>query len=204
MTYQQWIDALRKHYQSLLPTFDKEEEKFQCLRNDRRGRLHGVFTRDYWRRKDLFKRGEIVFGYAFKSYRTRFDDEADFPIWVFISPNQSYSNDPTRYETILSFMHDFLTKKPQGKKEKQLYSLLIGELSEPKYIELPHTWTNGELVFLCSTYVRPQHIYDFHLGVLPFLMLPSYTKEIMILPVKYWPEEYIKFYASLNQGEEHD
>lgn len=204
MTYQELLDHLRKHYQSLLPTFDKQEEQFQCLRTYRQGRLHGVFTRDYWRRKDLFKKGEIVFGYAFKSYQLNVDDESDFPIWVLLSPHQSYAEDPSRYEEILEKINAFLEKKPHGKKEKRLYSLLSGELSEPKYVELPSEWSHDILVYLCSTYVRPIHIYDFRLGILPFLMLPSETKEIMILPVKYWTEEYLQFYTSRKGEKEHD
>ncbi len=195
MNEKELLDELRENYQGLRFSFNQEEVKFQCLRNYRQGKLHGLFTRAYWKRKELFQKGQIAYGYVFKEYRPQIDDlYSDYPIWVLLSPNHEFETSPDKYLIIVDRLNQFLKQKAHSRKDKQLQRILEGELSEVYYYILPSYLTEGALVYLCTTYVRHTHTPLFHLGLNPILYAPTISKEIMILPNKYWTKAWNNYY----------
>lgn len=190
-----WLDILndiKENYSKLIPLFTKEDENYQCLKTYRRGRLHGIFTFDYYKRKRLFKEGIISYSYIFKSYQTTLDEKEDFSVWFLHSPKKKYEENPELFVEIVNKINEFILSKPKNRKEKKLLSILLGELSEPKYLELPKDITNGDLVYLSSTYIRNSHTKDFKLGVNLIILAPSFTKEIFVLPDAYMSTKYKK------------
>lgn len=185
MNLKELLEELREKYKSYIPLFTKEDEDYQCLKTYRKGRLHGIFTRDYYKRKRLFKEGIITLGYIFKSYQSSFNSEEDFPVWLLWAPKSKFIDNPNLYLEIVNKINEFIDSKPKNRKERHLYNILVGELSEPKYIELPLELTNNELVYLSSTYVRQTHTSSFTLGLTPLILSLTLTKEIMILPDAY-------------------
>ncbi len=185
MTPKEILLEIRESYISSVPLFNKDDENYQCLKDYRFGRLHGIFTPDYHKRKRLFKEGIITYAYVFKSYQNKMDEDQDYPIWLIISPSTKYIDNPHLYEEVVCQLNQFMTDRPKKNKEKKLLNILLGELSEPKYIELPKELTNGDLVYLSSGYVRHTHTQDFRMGLNVVLYGLSFTKEIMLLPDRY-------------------
>lgn len=197
MDTKEMIGALREDFKKHLPMSD-EEMKYITLRNDKKGKLRALFTKDYWKRSTLVLEGRIAYGYAFKSYQFDMKDPTNaFPIWVLLSPSSYFDEHPEEYAKIATSLWEFQTKKVKTRKEKELKRILLGELSEPKYAELPKELTNNHFVYLCSCYVYESHISSFHLGFLPVLYAQEKSKEILLLPMKYWNEEFLSFYKEM-------
>jgi len=197
MDKKEMIDSIRENFKKLLP-FNEEEMKYITLRNDKKGKLRALFTKDYWKRNVLVSEGRIAYGYAFKSYQFNMKDPTNaFPIWVLISPSSFFDEHPEEYAIIASALWELQTKEVKTKKEKELKRILLGELSEPKYVELPKELTHNHFVYLCSCYVYESHISSFHLGFLPIVYAPEKSKEILLLPMKYWNETFLSFYKEM-------
>lgn len=197
MNVKEMLEAMREEFQKRFP-ITEDEMKFITLRNDKKGKLRALFTKDYWKRNVLVSEGRMAYGYAFKSYQFNMKDPTNaFPIWILISPSSYFDEHPEEYAKIAENLWEFQTKKSKQRKEKELQRILLGELSEPQYFELPKELTNQQFVYLCSCYVYESHISSFHLGFLPILYAPTKSKEILLLPMKYWNEEFLSFYKEM-------
>ncbi len=197
MDYQEVINNVRSNYQDLKLFFDKDELYYLTLRDDKKRRFIGLFIRSYWKRKDLFLKGTIFYSYVFKEYQLPNNDAlTDSAIWMIISPNKIFDQHPEKYLEIIESLNNFMEKKKVSLKEKKLQRLLKENLSEPTYYVLPFDITQGYLVYLCSTYVINSHNPHFHLGLNLVISAPHISKEIALLPNKYWTTEWKNIYIS--------
>ena len=195
MKAQEMIVKMREDYAAHLPFMNQEEKRFLTLKEDKKGRLRGFFTREYWRRNRLVIEGNIAYAYIFKSYQFDLEHLEDgFLTWLLFSPSSFYDEHPEAYKDIAIHLLALENRKPTSKKEKEMKRYIEEELSEPHYVEVPKEWTDGHLVYLCSAYIYQMHIPIFHLGFIPVFHARQITKEILLLPYKYWSEDWKKFY----------
>lgn len=197
MNYQEEIEKIRINYQEARLLFTKDEIDYLTLRHDKKRKLIGIFTKSYWKRKELFLHGTIFYSYVFKEYQLPQNDSlTDSAIWMLFSPHQIYNQNPEKYLEIVALLNILVEKKKVSSKERKLQHLLKENLSEPTYYVLPFDLTNGHLVYLCSTYVKKPHNPFFHLGLNFVIAAPHISKEVVLLPEKYWTKEWKNIYLS--------
>lgn len=197
MDFQEEIKKIRINYQEAKLFFTKDEIDYLTFRHDKKRRLIGIFTKSYWKRKELFLNGNIFYCYVFKEYQLPHNDSlTDSAIWMLLSPHQMYDQNPGKYLEIVEALNDLLKKKKVSSKERKLQHLIKENLSEPSYYILPFDLTDGHLVYLCSAYVKKPHTPFFHLGINLVLSAPHISKEVALLPSKYWTESWKEYYNS--------
>lgn len=195
MDFQEEINKIRIHYQESKLLFNKDEIDYLTLRHDKKRRLIGIFTKSYWKRKELFLNGNIFYSYIFKEYQLPHNDSlTDSAIWMLLSPHQMFDQNPNKYLEIVDMLNNLLKKKKVSLKERKLQHVLKDNLSEPAYYILPFELTEGHLVYLCSAYVKKPHTPSFHLGINLVISSPLISKEVALLPNKYWTESWTKYY----------
>lgn len=194
MDYQKVLQEIRRNFEQKKLFFTDEDHKFNTSRNYWQGMIHGVFTRAYHKRKDLFIRGHIIYGMSIKSYLTGDAPNHDYSTWVIFSPQIAFEENPLKYYEIADKLNAFLDRKPNNATEQRLKMILEGELSEPQYFELPSDLTNGSLVFLSGCFVRTRHSPSFRLGINLIIIEKTVSKEIVYLPERYFSEDYKKYY----------
>jgi len=185
------LKTLNEKYQTVAFTFEKKDYLFLEGKDTARGRMLGFLTADYWKREQLWKTGTIVWGYVFKMILTPSNDPSRaYSSWVLFSPSKQFVETPELYFEILGRLNFLETEKPKNSKIRKLKTAMYEDLSEPEYLEIPEPYANGNLVYLSTVYVRPQHVFDLHLGYIPLMISPLVTKEVMYLPEKYWTDEF--------------
>lgn len=176
-------------------TFSKDDRDFNSGRDNRFGRLQGVFTRDYWKRDELFRVGEIFYAYTFKAYVNEMSFERPYPTWILFSPHHLIQENPNFYRDISSKIREIITKKGKlNRKEKIIKSVFESNYEEPHYLEIPDPYNLGYLCYISICYVKPNHFSDFHPGINLVVAAKTVSKEIVYLPELYWNEEYKNMY----------
>lgn len=177
-------------------SLNKQDLLFLSGKQNYFGKIHGVFTRDYWKRETLIKAGEIYYAYTFKTYIGDFNIERAYPSWILFSPQNEIQKNPKIYRQIAVKMQEVLKnlKKLKGN-EKTLKNILKSDLEEPHYFEIPAPYNLGYLCYLSICYVRPHHFFNFKMGINLVIARQTISKEIIYLPELYWIEEYKAKYA---------
>lgn len=185
------LKTMNEKYRVAAFTFEKRDYQFLEGKDTPRGRMLGFMTSEYWKREQLWKTGTIVWGYVFKIILASNNEvHRVYPSWVLFSPSEQFTITPELYLEILGKLNTLENEKPKAKNIRQLKTALFDNLSEPQYFEIPEPYACGKIVFLSMIYVRPNHVYDLHLGYVPLMISPMVSKEVMYLPEKYWTEEF--------------
>ena len=170
----------------------KDEIKRIAGKNNFLGKLIGVFTPSYWKREKLIEMGEVVIGYAFRSFR--FEGESSdvvFPSWVLFSPETKANKNPMILEETSFKLAALSESETLSKEDKKLKAILHNNLGAYRYVKIDEKYTNGSLVYLSIVDVRRDLFPDFKLGYSPLLIGPSISKEVLYLPPGYWTEEWL-------------
>ncbi|MFA5481159.1 MAG: hypothetical protein WC282_02075 [Bacilli bacterium] len=177
--------------------FTKKDVAFIAGKDSFKGKMLGFLTFDYYRREKLIREGNLVYGYAYRAWTNEVTYTKPYPIWVLFSPAKEFVENPSLYGDVLRALQAIEKPKHRHAKIYHLYTMLNAELSEPKYVLIPEPYAQGHLVYLSMVYLRPSHHANLCLGVNPFLIAPNVSKEILLLPSKYWTEEFKKEYFNL-------
>ena len=159
-------------------------------------RLKGFLTAVYWKREKLIRSSDVVLGLVFKEWHGSPAETGNyFRDWILFSPSAEISENPQ----ILLKVADTLLKgegeRPKDKVLLRFHDALFKPLADAAYLQVPSGKTDGKLIYL-SVVERPYDINDgFRLGVYPFLVNPSVSKEIVLLPPAFWPEEERKAFS---------
>ena len=153
-------------------------------------RMKGFLTAAYWKREKLIASSEIVLGLVFKEWHGSPSETGNyFRDWVLFSPSVEINEKP---ETLLKVADALLKKENERPKDKSVlrfHDALFKPLADASYLQVPSGYAEGKLLYL-SILERPFDLNDgFRLGIHPFLMNPSVSKEILFLPSEFWPEE---------------
>lgn len=153
-------------------------------------RLKGFLTAAYWKREKLIRSSDVVLGLVFKEWHGSPAETGNyFRDWILFSPSLEINENPA---FLLKTADAFLKEESARPKDKALlrfHDAIFKPLADASYLQVPPEKAEGKLVYL-SIVERPYDLNDgFRLGVYPFLMNPSVSKEILFLPPEFWPEE---------------
>ncbi len=198
------LKSLNEDFANKRIDFTPLDREFNAGKNYRLGKLHGLFSRGYRKRDELFSFGEIIYALTFKSFINEFSQDKNFPSWVIFSPSKDLQNNPRFYYDIATKLEEVTLKKKPNKIEKRLQQILLSNVEEPNYLEIPEPYNLGYLAYISICYVRPPHIANFKPGINLILMARKTTDEVMYLPDRYWSEEYKDEYFNKNKVIEED
>lgn len=181
------IDAFRASFDLERMNFSKSDFDFLSGKNTVRGKLLGFLTPEYYRREQLWKTGTIFIAYVYKIFTNNLDTDRPLIGWLLYSPLDKLNQNPSLYIKIYEKLESFL-KKTRVAKFQKLKRTFENPLSEPRFVELPEEVTGGDLVFLSSVYFYPDHFFDYRLGFHFVVAQPAITKELMLVPEKFYPQ----------------
>ena len=186
----EFLEKISEKYRSICVSFSKDDMTYNLDRVTFRQRLVGFMTPEYYRRKKLFESGEIVYGFIYRTFQS--NNETDpIQLWVITSPVRDFAENPSLFSNISEKLAEIdLTKKVSDKRVMQFINRIYEPFAEVKYLEIPCDFTEGKLAFLSTTFYHPNHVRSFKLGINLFLSSPRVTKEILMLPDRYWPDQY--------------
>jgi|GEM_PF-3961689 len=189
-----FLDVLNANYRSTSLSFTKEQKRFNSGKNSLRGRLIGFMTPEYYKRDRLFEKGEIIYGYLYRSLQTSIETDQVLT-WIITSPETYYKESPNELSKIATSLAEIdLATRTNDKKLKQFYALLQEKYASISYLEIPSQFTDGHLAFLTVVPFRTTHLSSFRHGINLMLADSSISKEMFFLPECYWPLEYKEYY----------
>lgn len=186
MDYQEKLSKISEKYDQLKVRFSKEDVAFIANKDTPRGRLLGFLTTDYYRRENLIREGTIVYGYTFRTHKTTDSMDRLYASWLLFSPSKAVNDDVNIYLKIIDNLDSLKEKKHPSSIERKLQIALGGELSEPKYLEVPAPYNEGYLIYLQYCEVKPNHTPNLELGPNYIIIAPSKSKEVIYLPERYF------------------
>lgn len=202
MDYGKALDSINEYWYKRRELLGKEEVRHIADKDNREGKLLGVFTKNYFNRSKLIKASEVIYGCVFKTYQaSRLDAEKRYPVWVVFSPSKKVGANPKLLEKVAMKLSGLDEKSISSKEERTLCDLVKKDWSEVSYFEVPSQYTDGELVYLSIIYWRKNTMPVFHLGLNLFLANQGVSKEIIFLPPEYWTREWNEEYWGEKKGE---
>jgi len=191
------LDNLQNNFVEKRLSFKKNDIAYIAGKDTFKGKMLGFLTMDYYRREKLIAGGDIVYGYLFRTWTNEITYTRPYPLWVLFSPAKEFADNPELYVDILKSLQAIELPKRGPKDLRTLHTMLNAELSEPRYYLIPEPYARGRLVYLSMLYLRPVHNSNLRLGINPFIIAPSISKEILYLPARLWTEEFKKRYYDL-------
>ncbi len=162
-------------------TWTKADYEMMTGKATPRGRMLGFLTPGYRGKDKLWQSGRICYGYCYKTYTDR-DFTRPYLAWVIFSPMSSFEENPLLYESIIQKLQPLMdTKKPDRQLHK-FFHALTNPVTEPKYFPIHEHYCDGKLVYVSTTYVFPELTSQLKLGIIPIIIAPGVTKEIMCVP----------------------
>lgn len=181
MDYQLRLERLNEALLALRPTWTKKDYEYLAGKGTTRGRLLGFMTRGYYQRNKLWETGIITYGYCYRTY-TDNDLSRPYLAWLLFSPSSVFEQEPERYERILERLTPIIEEQHEKGPHRQLMQALTSPLTEAKYFQIPDTYTEGKLVYVSTVYVFPDMHDSITIGVIPIIIAPNVTQEIMLVP----------------------
>ncbi|MDY0345692.1 MAG: hypothetical protein WCR77_03155 [Bacilli bacterium] len=185
---------LTDYYLEKKLSFKKEDIAYIAGKDTFKGKMLGFLTTDYYRREKLIRGGQLIYGYVYRTWTNEVTYTRPYPMWILFSPAQEFIDNPDLYSLVLTALQAIELPKRGQSELRKLHTMLNAELSEPKYVLIPEPYAQGHLVYLSMTYHRPWHNNNLKLGINPFIIGLSISKEILYLPTKYWNESFKKTY----------
>lgn len=195
MDYLKEISLNRDFYKEKQKSLSKEEIAFISSRDTLRGKLLGFLTKDYWKKKELILKGDLLYGYAFKSFEPEPNSsERRFPVWVLFSPSREFNEQPLLLKEVAETIINTLEKDVKSKEEKRFLHLVHEPYGDASYLGVPSIFTNGKLIYMSIVYFHQNTLSDFHLGLNFLIAEASISKEVILLPGRYFDLSVYKDY----------
>ena len=196
MDFEKIIQEANVLYEKERLSFTKKDYAFLLNRETLKNRLLGFLTLNYYKRKKVFENGKVSFGYVFQQWDFH-KGSYEHPIWILHSPSLKVEKNPSMYEEICKKIRDLQGKYDfLDKKTKEFLHLINEPLSRVSSYLLPESFYLDVPIYLTITEWIIAHISTLHLGLNLILSAPSSSKEIFLLPEKYfpssWGERYFK------------
>ncbi|MEG1565521.1 MAG: hypothetical protein RR342_02115 [Bacilli bacterium] len=174
------LNLLNERYNLIKYTFSKEKIKHLESKDFKMGKLNGIFTFRYFKRKDLLLNGAIMYCYTYKIIDSDIDRYYFLDTWLIYSPLIKYRTTPQELSKIYDKLDTFVTTNKQLK-YKKLINIITNPLSEPRFIALPKEIAGEEEIYLCYSQVNKSLNKDLDTGVNLILVNKSISKEIIYL-----------------------
>jgi len=181
MDYQSRLDELNEKLRNARLSWGRSDYITLTGKGTKHGRLLGALTRGYYQRERLWQSGQIIYGYLYKTY-TDVGFSRPYLAWIIFSPLSSFETDPSQYEAIMIKLQQLIDKEKPDRHERKLYNALTNPVTEPKYFPLPEAYSEGRLVYVSTTFVYPDLTEQAKFGIIPIIIAPAITKEIMCVP----------------------
>ncbi len=181
------ISRSRAWFQSLKLTLERNELKFLTGKSTLRGFLLHSFSPFYYRRERLWKEGTLFWIYVFKVAAPDGSFTRPLPGWALFSPTQTIQENPHLYTEFNTRLLQWM-ETPESKNHPKLVETLQSMTSEPLMIPLPETITQGAVVYLSSVTFYPDQFQYPHHGFMLGVAHLNLTKEVMLLPNKYYQQ----------------
>src|SRR5574344_1050994 len=195
MDYPAFFEKVNSDWLLRRASLDKSEIAYIAGKDSFRGRLRGFLTHAYYQRTQLIQSSEIYWAYVFQSWTNDVDQKGDsYPTWLLFSPDTEVNQNPAIFKEISAKLTSLKEGKALTKEEKDLQKYLREYLSDVSYFELPQSYSLGHFVYLSIVDVPLLRVPNFHLGLNLILANPAASKEVLYLPKKEWPEDYLKAY----------
>lgn len=194
MDYKLLLQDISEHYFSFLPSIINEDKTFILNHTSLRMKIKDLGSKTKKKHR-LFIEGVIIWGRLIKTYDQNPLSNREKIGYILHSPEVIFEEEPDLYEKILERINEAIEepKKPF----KRLSDILMYPEEEPKYFEVPKELTFGKLVYITITFLSYEHFPNMKFNSLvPIIIAPSITKEIAIIPQKYWSNTYIDYLKS--------
>jgi hypothetical protein len=196
MDYSSFIQKANADWLEKRTAFTKEDIRYIANKDTLRGRMNGFLTLPYYRREKLIRGSEIYFAFVFQDWANDLSETAPtYPTWLLFSPERKVQENPSLLRDISLKVQSIRDATPFSKEEKKLKSLVVEQLSDVSYFEIPAAYSCGELAYLSVVYRQTRLVPFFRLGLNLILANPVVSKEVLYLPERYWPEDYQNAYT---------
>jgi len=169
-------------------SFNKEDLAYLAYQDTFRHRLEGFMTRVYYQRKRMLSQSNLFLAYVFQDYSNDFNS-GSYPTWLLFSPASEVNQNPALLKETATKVLSIKGRKDLSKEDETLRKLVEEPLSDCSFVEIPSSLSGNHLVYLSIVYVHPERIPSFHLGLALICSAPSLSKEVLYLPLKFYPDE---------------
>ena len=195
MSYKQIIEEIRANFYSKQGSFTKEEMAYNTNKDTFRGRISNCMTISYYKRENLYNKGQVFYALSFKDYREHAEkDKKTVPVWILLSPSPKVDEDPNILQNVKDNLDKLFEDKNLQKKYRKLFTMYSEKYAEPAYFEIPSEFSPDFDCYLCLTYVHEERFPLFHLGVNLVVSNKLVSKEVDYLPSVYWSQAFIEQY----------
>jgi len=181
MNYLEELKVLNEQLAERRVLWTKDDYRRLSGKNTPAGRLLGFLTPGYRTKEKLWQGGRVIYGYCYKTYTDR-DFDHPYLAWVLFSPMTSFEENPEQYEKVMERLQPLLDTEKPGPHERKLFHALTNPVTEPKYFPLPEPYADGKLIYVSTMYVYPDPMTPMTLGIIPVIVDPSVSREIMYVP----------------------
>lgn len=198
MTFEALLNELRNNYEVKKMTFDDLAWKYNLGLDYKYGRINDFFRLKAKKRKDLFFKGDIYFGKVIGYFDNHLEDEHDAIGLVLYSFEEYFNFHTEELNDIYQKLTDEVINKKAQKKYRKLGLVLSDLTLETQRFLVPFELANNHTVYLSTFIIRKHHIdqIPFKKSIMPFILSPLDSKEIILLPNRYWTENFLSYYNS--------
>ncbi|MGM9813465.1 MAG: hypothetical protein ACI32C_00935 [Candidatus Enteromonas sp.] len=203
MNWQKLLEETREQWAKESLLLNKDERRYIEGKYSTKTKMLGCFSPSYHKRGKLVLSSQVYYGLVFKSYRRPDSDSEYYPIWVLWSPNRKFQEDPTLYDELLPLLETRYGQKKKWRREK-VELALHEKYADASMLLIDPGLTKGIPVYLSILYFHKDHVFDFRLGINLFLANQDVSKELLVLPERFWSEAYAEAYARYFKETEED
>jgi hypothetical protein len=187
MEFGEYIQHLNERLAAKRLVWTKDDYRRLSGKATARGRMLGFMTRGYYQRERVWQTGRIVYGYAYKTYTDR-DYDRPYLVWILFSPMSIFESEPQRLVDIYNRLEARLMNAKAAGRYRRLINALTNPLTEPKYFPIPEEFAEGKLVYVSTLFADPGFHDQTPLGLVPIVMAPEISQEIMLVPERHLAE----------------
>ena len=190
----EFLEETNRKYRVFAGNFSKEDTQYNLDRLSFREKLIGFMTPEYYKREKLFLRGNVVYGFIYRTFQSS-NENGQVQLWVITSPEHIFTENPMLLADVSEKLSSIIINKKYEDRGVQAFVRRIHEpYAEVKYLEIPGVFTDNHLAFLSSVMYKTNHVASFRHGINLFISAPNISKELLLLPERYWSDQYTEWY----------
>ncbi len=156
--------------------------------------LSGDKLRTILRDQDILRdHGRVVWGFLVQANQLLFDprNRLVLPANVIYSPEAYFDDQAPELQAVAQGLFQLKGTAPNDDELERFAAAVTDELARTMRLALPRSLCSGQEAYFTTCLIQPSHLPGGRLasGYFPLVICPEKTEAVMILPVRYWPEE---------------
>ena len=188
------LDKQRQKWAKDVLSLTDADKKEIALKRGFDNAMIDFFSFRYHKRSKLIDQSSVELGYCFKEVLSSSHDPVALT-YVLFSPSPSVYEDENFLPQIAAKLFDLGREEIKKHRRDQLFWKMRDSLAEAYYFQLDERFAGDKLVYLSIFERRLSEFPYFHLGYNLFLANKGVSKEILLLPKRYFTAAWEEYYS---------